>query len=440
MLTLYNKIINIENINLGLIFLFVFLMPFNASLNNYILGFVLLSSFFLIKKGNPYMKMKLPYLTLIVSIVYFLYFGTSLLWSENKIAGQKMIGTMLSFVLIPISLFLSAENIKYRRKEIYSFFIGANLLVTIICIVKAFINSLQLVEGEQIFNHRIYNLPDLSDFEVIISGYSQFSYGYLSAFMHSSYFALYLAFATLAAFYLAIILKGKKIKLALILVIVWFSIFQLFLATRIGYIIQFMVFIYMAYYLLKEKQKQYLSIGLSVLFLTLSIFLSRQSRFRETITQVKFLFSENSSIGANNIDQRILIWNSTKDLIKENPIIGTGIGDFKTELLKVYKYREYSELNHGKYNAHNQYLEAFGSGGIIGLSLMLCFFILPMIYFVKYKKWFAVGLVLIVLTNLLFESMLSRLQGIVFIVFFVFVHLLFQNEPKNLRIKNGDRF
>lgn len=121
---------------------------------------------------------------------------------------------------------------------------------------------------------------------------------------------------------------------------------------------------------------------------------------------------------------RFVIWEASIDVIKANPVWGTGVldlpGDMKEACEKI-GFLEGAEL---KYNVHNQYLEALTGSGIPGLVSLL--FILASLTIDAFKKkdYLLVQLILIIAFNFLFESMLNVYAGIVFFCFWscFFIH------------------
>ncbi|MDD5644398.1 MAG: O-antigen ligase family protein [bacterium] len=74
-----------------------------------------------------------------------------------------------------------------------------------------------------------------------------------------------------------------------------------------------------------------------------------------------------SSSGEASMSMRFLIWKGTLDMIKENPVIGTGIG---TYVWGFSKYRPVGLNNRANF-AHNDYLHMTAEMGILALPLML---------------------------------------------------------------------
>lgn len=77
---------------------------------------------------------------------------------------------------------------------------------------------------------------------------------------------------------------------------------------------------------------------------------------------------------------RAAFWIVTYDIIREHPLIGVGIGDYKPAATEVL-----AKDNHGfspetiawcqSHDFHNQYLMILGQGGLIGFTLMIWMFI-----------------------------------------------------------------
>ncbi|MFC2048776.1 O-antigen ligase family protein [Elusimicrobiota bacterium] len=79
---------------------------------------------------------------------------------------------------------------------------------------------------------------------------------------------------------------------------------------------------------------------------------------------------------------RFLIWKVTKDIIKDKPLLGTGIGTFEyyyPEFQKKY-FRSNTDSRYKKYaqspqRANNSYLHLISEQGVLGLVILILFFI-----------------------------------------------------------------
>lgn len=77
-----------------------------------------------------------------------------------------------------------------------------------------------------------------------------------------------------------------------------------------------------------------------------------------------------------SINTRLLIWKTTFEMIKDKPILGSGIGTFKinyliyqAEFLKNNPY--YIQYSGKARDAHNEYLQMWSETGIIGLGIFI---------------------------------------------------------------------
>ena len=175
---------------------------------------------------------------------------------------------------------------------------------------------------------------------------------------------------------------------------------------------------------LNNKHKMFI-IGLFILGLG-SVLLITHSRFRSII----YVNSNNIELNVNQ-NNRSIIWHNALQVIKDNPILGVGIGDTDTELEKQYQKNNLDF----KYGTHNQYIYAQLSMGIVGLILLLAMLLVPFYYGIKNRYFPLIGFSVAVMINLLFENMLTRNAGLMFIPWATML-LLMMSEEKKKEISN----
>jgi O-antigen ligase len=88
---------------------------------------------------------------------------------------------------------------------------------------------------------------------------------------------------------------------------------------------------------------------------------------------------------SNTGNSRINSWLNTLEMIKDNPLLGVGLGNWNIHYSKYHDaivkgrlFNEKSQLN----NVHNDYLTIFSELGLIGFSLLLWLF-----YLIVFKLW-----------------------------------------------------
>ncbi|NWF76757.1 MAG: O-antigen ligase family protein [Nitrospirae bacterium] len=81
----------------------------------------------------------------------------------------------------------------------------------------------------------------------------------------------------------------------------------------------------------------------------------------------------------NIADLRLKIWEDSRNIIRDFPITGTGLGSF------ISIYQKYRTIPGDKIvdHAHNDYVEIFADGGLI--AVLLCFWFLVIIFYKSYR-------------------------------------------------------
>jgi O-antigen ligase len=131
---------------------------------------------------------------------------------------------------------------------------------------------------------------------------------------------------------------------------------------------------------------------------------------------------------------RIPVWLSSIEVIKENPLFGSGTGDVRLELNKKYKKYNLTTLLEKQLNAHNQYFETTIELGLPGFTLLFLLLLIPLIRSIKEKNVLLLFFVIITSYNFLFESGLNLSVGVVFFAFF-YNFLIYINPSEEIRIQ-----
>ena len=132
-------------------------------------------------------------------------------------------------------------------------------------------------------------------------------------------------------------------------------------------------------------------------------------------------------------DARYYINTIALKTISESPLVGYGLGDYDTVLVEHYRTNGYEYGYNSRFNAHNQYTEAMLAGGVVGLAALLAMLFAPLALALRKRRsvWPVLIFTFIVAFNLLFESMLERQMGLLFIGFLVSIMaLIISSEEK----------
>jgi len=286
-----------------------------------------------------------------------------------------------------------------------------------IMVQKAFVLG-SIISSVFLFNNAVFSYFYENDPSV-------FYYSNLSAHFHPSYLALYFTFSI--TIILSWLINNRQIntpkKIISTLLILYFQVFIILLSSKAGILGVGVIYILITLYLIIKKKSESPSLFLVPLFLLISfifilfMFPRSYGRFVTVVSSIE----HEETLSADSHESsaaRILVWKSAMEVIKDNPVLGVGTGDVKKELRKVYKKKNIESAYEDHLNAHNQYIQTSVALGIIGLLVLLLFFILPFIY--AYKKNNPLYIIFLALIgfHFLFESMLERQAGVVFYAFF----------------------
>ena len=124
-----------------------------------------------------------------------------------------------------------------------------------------------------------------------------------------------------------------------------------------------LIVIPVATYRYVKKNKFYLAVMLAVFF-GIAGFMVSSPQYMQRVKSITNITTERS-----NAD-RIWVWKSALDMLRDHPATGVGFGQFKVRYQAEYKYAQESQkLTH----AHNNFLQVSAENGIIGLAGFLYF-------------------------------------------------------------------
>ncbi len=250
---------------------------------------------------------------------------------------------------------------------------------------------------------------------------------------HHAYTALYVDTA-LAFVYVELQSQWRKLqrglRTALIASVPLLILYVLIVNSRAGVVVMWMVAAIGVLHLLffKGQWKQALLVALLFTGYTLGIshvLPGHTDRIADTIEKV----TESAKDEEKETDARIDINKSALELAMGRFWTGYGVGNYRGLLVEQYEDDEYEPGVDNAFNAHNQYTETVLAIGIFGLLVLMAFLLIPL-----WRAWLgrryllpALLLTAIVCVNLLFESMLERQMGLLFIGYFMSLMILLVN-------------
>jgi len=129
------------------------------------------------------------------------------------------------------------------------------------------------------------------------------------------------------------------------------------------------------FYEIFKRNKKWLTL-LLVTFLIITVIYSTDNPLNKSAITVPQRVLSTFDEQDPSINTRLLIWKTTLEMIKDKPILGSGIGTFKMNYLNYQAEFLKSNPYYIKYSgkageAHNEYLQMWAEIGIIGLGIFI---------------------------------------------------------------------
>jgi len=284
---------------------------------------ILLIAFFLKKSGKEIEFNKKTFLLPLFLILFWQIFC----FSKSINVFESITTTMKFFVFFIFYIFTTEIIEKEDIEKIMKFIIFASVFVS------------------------LYGFLQLAGIDFISWSFKRSP---LSTIGRRNFAAEYLV-AIIPYTFAFILLSKKKIEK-----IVYSSIFAIFLihliftftrASYLGFLFSFLLFFFL---IKKFKMPEWKKIAL-IIFLIFSL-----TSFAKTFEK-------------GSVKSRLLIWKITFDIIKKNPFMGVGPGNFKINypIYCIGKENVLTPVKANVENVHNDFLEITAETGIIGLLLFL---------------------------------------------------------------------
>ncbi len=254
-------------------------------------------------------------------------------------------------------------------------------------------------------------------------GENTFFYEKFAVFVHTSYISMYL---NIAICWLLISLFKKKqtnylfTKAISLVLIVFFSVIVVLLASKTGILTLLLIVFGLIIYTIFIRKKYAVGVsGVAIFLISIFVINSYVPNLKSRVDNFVQAFTTNQGNDTfNSTAIRMLIWESSAEVVKNNFILGVGTGDIKNELRNEYEKRGITNALEQNFNAHNEFLQVFVTLGVVGFLVLLLSLIFPLIKAVKTKSYLYLFFLLIVAINFFSESMLETQAGVLFYAFF----------------------
>ena len=338
------------------------------------------------------------WIKLIPTILWVLPFLQLLFLNKLNIHWAHL-ETKLSLLIFPVIIVLGFKLNKDFIYEIIRVFIIGCCFSIIICLI-----------------HSSYDF-------IVFKKSNYFFYKKLSFLHHPSYYSMYLNLA-IGLLYLNIISLNTKFKINKKWswrLIISFTIFVILISSRTGWITNFIINSLFIIILMKMKffNRKHLIIGFAIL-LSLGGLVNTSTSIKNRYTEIikHTLYAKEQSNYPSSTNTRIKAWKSATELVLKKWILGTGTGESKVELNKIYDLKGFTQLKKKNTNTHNQFLQYLLDHGVIGFIFLIFFTIILLILSLREKDYMYALFIFIMTINFMTESILETQSGIVFFALF----------------------
>ncbi|MBR4135436.1 MAG: O-antigen ligase family protein [Bacteroidales bacterium] len=404
------------NIFYVLMMLSVVTLPFTQALSVPIAILMLLNWFWEWNWKEKWMNVKDHQSTMVFILsaaVFFLpLFG--LLISSNKMHALASVETYVWFLAAPLFLLTYPSTLLTRERT--------RILLVLFTISTIFTSF--FIFGDAMVC-------------CLKSGEHDFSfYHHISAHHHPSYLSLYMSCTIFLMLY-DWKLRRKQLALGIKIIygvlIAYLYIAVISSSSKAGLLILLALCLVWVFFLAGTWKSRLVGLGvfISVNFLFGLLLYQFHAtpflRMRAAWTDIRN-YEVNSPYAYTSSGVRLTVWRCAWEVATDNHLLGTGTGDLTDDLIQNAEANGYQNLVGHHYNAHNQWLQALASTGLLGLLIVLAYCLFPIVYSIRKRDilYFTFGL--LVIGNLCVESMFERKMGATFIA--IMYVLLFLRIPK----------
>jgi O-antigen ligase len=431
----------IAKLNYFFTLLFIFALSFKDS---YIPTILVLWIGTWVFEGNLKKKfLSFPYSNklFLALLFYFVLTVISIFRSKDIAYGWFHVQEKLSMIFFPIIIAGLNKKIRKNYKTLLFTFALGSFTAAIFILLYAFYSNLIIENGTWYIKYWVWQESiNQSVWQLINLRVSTFSYSRLSILMHPAYFAMFLVFSIIILIYLyKQKFFTKRIYKIILLVAILFMVLMIYLLqSSAGLLVLGVLALISALYEIKKGyRKRFIFIAVFILAIGLTAILFSKA-FQTRLSLLNKNIINQSKVSTLKDGNRPAIWYSSFQIIKENFWFGVGPANIYNKLIEKYKAYGFNEAAKERLNAHNQYLESFTGLGIFGFLALMYIIIGGFVYAYKHKHYLLFFLLLILSINFLFESMLSRINGILFMMLFysMFVFMKLEDEhQQNTKIE-----
>lgn len=315
-------------------------------------------------------------------VLLFSLYLVGLLYTTDLENGLYLVGKGRYLLLTPL-IYTAINNEKEKNNAIKSFIAG------VICSV--FVSYLIYFKILK-FNNILPSCPTI---------------------IHYGHYSIYLSFAIFWLLNSFFKNNSKYLKTAILLVVILMSINLFIQNGRIG---QLAFFVLTILFTIKRCGIKGILYGIIIVCILSTCIYNISPTFKHRINiGIEDITQFQIKDKPGGVGERLIFWQNTFKIIKSNPIIGVGTGDFNVEYAKIN--RQGDKLIEDTDNPHNNYLFILALFGVIGFIVFLNLFYQIFRYSLSSPNGEIIQLLVVtILILMLSESPMMR-HGMLFFIY-----------------------
>lgn len=330
---------------------------------------------------------------LLAVVVYWLLLLASVLYSKDLSAASDVLVLKATLLIFPLVLLLTDTS------WLGSAHLRALGYVLVTALIGVFLYHIGVAVGKVIDGSKLASLLRESQFDGRHHTYTAL---YLAVALLFAYYELYTRWRVLPRWWRGLLLAAVPLMI----------LYTVIVNSRAGMLVLYAIEAFCVLHFAITRRRWGWALLLAALLAGYTVGVEKalpghSERIAKTVSDV-------------SSDVRIQIYENDLDVSMESPIVGYGAGDYQQELNDEYKTK--GKKYH--FNAHNQYFESLLSTGFVGLAVLLFWLFWPLWLAWRAVRrrmmrgaafWIVFMLTFCIAFNFMFESMLERQMGLLFI-------------------------
>lgn len=348
-----------------------------------------------------------------ISFAFFAWLSISWFWDEGQTGFGKYIERYALFAFFPIILLGTPPFSKNTIHKVGIAFTGVLLVLSGICLFRAYNDFALSGDSTVFFYHPLSEQVGLS--AIFLSNYCVAAITWLFYFQFIDPPARDKVSPKKQAGWINWQI-GVVVLTCLLLIFIIFL-----LASRLLLVILLLELLFLILYAAYLRRKLLLgALIIGILLFVSGVVIVSSTNIRERWNDVSFE-TDRSIDPSNAFANRVIMWQTTYELIQEKPLLGYGLKSYEPYVLNRYKEKGFIEGVDQKLNSHNQYLQTWLNVGIPGFILFIILLISMLVTSIKKSNCLLFLLLGHYMLHSMVESTLQVQYQLIFFWFFLFL-------------------